>query len=275
MPNSDASTDSWSLVDFVVPVSDAELVSDALWSMGVVAIEEIEGPDGTLTLRTSMGENPRAAIATVSSAFPHVRTEQVSVPRAVADTWREHATATHVVEDVWFVPAWVDAPAGARAIFVEPLDTFGLGNHPTTVLALRLALRHCDLSTTVFDLGCGSGVLAVAASALHDTDCQVYDIADGARRAVEINAELNGVDVPQWVEERPMTPVRTVFANILAPVLIELSATIIDSCTHGGTIVLSGMRTEQVERVLRSYEGTTEIAREEIDGWTAVVIRRD
>ena len=275
MPNSDASTDAWSLVDFTVDEDEAELLSDALWGMGVAAIEEFDHQDGTVTLRTSMGDNPRAALGTVSDTFRRVRIEQVSVPRAVADSWREHAIPTHVLDDVWLVPAWVEPPADTRAILVEPLDTFGLGNHPTTVLALRLALRHCDLSTTAFDLGCGSGVLAVAASALRGTMCEVYDIADGARRAVEINAGLNGVAVPRWVEERPMTPVRTVFANILAPVLIELSETIIDSCTHGGTIVLSGMRTEQVERVLRSYEGTTEIAREEIDGWTAVVIRRD
>ena len=275
MPNSDASTDAWSLVDFTVDEDEAELLADLLWSMGVVAIEEIDSPDGAVTLRTSMGENPRPALATVSSEFPEARIGRVEVARSVADTWREHATPTHVVDDVWLVPAWTEPPPGSRAILVEPLDTFGLGNHPTTVLALRLALAHCDLSDTLFDLGCGSGVLAVAATKLRGTECCVYDIADSARRAVAINAELNEVAMPEWVEMRPASPQRTVLANILAPVLVELAATVIGTCVHGGTIVLSGMRSEQVARVLGSYEGTTEIAREELDGWTAVVLRRD
>lgn len=276
MPNYDALTDGhWSLVDLTVDATQVELVSDLVWGLGVVAVEEIAHPDGTVTLRTSMGDNPRAALATVSSEFPDVRIERVQVPRSVADTWREHAVPTHVVDDVWLVPAWVDPPSRSRAVMLEPLDTFGLGNHPTTVLALRLGLAHCDLSHGVFDLGCGSGVLAVAATKLRGAQCEVYDIADNARRAVGMNAEMNGIDAPVWVHERSTRPVATVFANILAPVLIELADTIVSCTADGGSIVLSGMRTEQVERVLSAYRDTNEVARAEMDGWTAVVLRRN
>lgn len=275
MPNSDASTDAtWSLVDFTTTNANAEMVADLLWRVGVVAIEEIVSDGSRTTLRTSMGEDPDPVIGVITSEWPDVEVQRVEIARSVADTWREHAVPTHVVDDVWLVPAWVGAPNDSRSILLEPLDTFGLGNHPTTVLALRLALAHCDLTDTVFDLGCGSGVLAIAATKLRGASCEVYDIADNAKAAVELNAGLNGVGIPSWSHERPRSPVRTLFANILAPVLIDLAPTILESTTSGGSIVLSGMRTEQVQRVVERFTDTREVGRAEMDGWTAVVLRR-
>ena len=274
MPNYDASTDTWSLVDFSTSAASVDLVSDLLWGLGVVAIEEISNVDGSVTLRTSMGNDPAAAISTVSAAFPGMVVARLEIARSIADTWREHASPTHVVDDIWLVPAWVPVPEGARGILLEPLDTFGLGNHPTTVLALELALEHADLSGTVFDLGCGSGVLAVAASKLRGAVCEVYDIAENSRQAVALNADLNGIAAPTWVHERPSRPVGTVLANILAPVLIDLAPTIIGSTEPGGHMVLSGMRSDQIDRVLNAYIGTREIARRERDGWVATVLTR-
>ena len=274
MPNFDASTDTWSLVDFTTSSASVELMSDLLWGLGVVAIEEIANDDGSVTLRTSMGDDPTAAITKVSSAYPGAVIARLEIARSIADTWREHAAPTHVVDDIWLVPAWVPVPEGARGILLEPLDTFGLGNHPTTVLALELALAHADLRGTVFDIGCGSGVLAVAATKLCGAVCEVYDIAENSRKAVALNAELNGVAAPTWVHERPSQPADTVLANILAPVLVDLAPTIIESTAPGGHMVLSGMRTDQVDRVLDAYVGTREIARRERDGWAATVLMR-
>ena len=164
MSNFDESTNSttWTLVDFVVDITDAELVADTLWSLGVVAIEELNPSANMVTLRTSMGESPHDTIASLRETFPHVEVSTVEIDRAVADTWREFAEPTHVVDDVYLVPAWRDAPPGSRAIFIEPLDTFGLGNHPTTVLALRLALRCVQPRSTVFDFGDANEPASVA-----------------------------------------------------------------------------------------------------------------
>ncbi|MFY8237604.1 MAG: 50S ribosomal protein L11 methyltransferase, partial [Ilumatobacteraceae bacterium] len=151
----------WVMVDFTTSPEQSELLADVLWAMGVVAIEEREIDATLVTLRTSMGEDPTTAINAVLIAFPDVMTNIVGVPRSVADTWREHAIATWVNDSVALVPAWVPAPNNSTPIFIEPLDTFGLGNHPTTVLALRLALVHIPSQSHVIDVGCGSGVLAI------------------------------------------------------------------------------------------------------------------
>jgi ribosomal protein L11 methyltransferase len=178
-----------------------------------------------------------------------------------------------VNEDVVLCPAWVQAPRAEHIIRIEPADTFGLGNHTTTVLALRLGLQHCAPHTRVFDFGCGSGVLAIAATKILQCESYVFDIAHNAQEVVRINDDLNGVRTT-WRSDVSELNAGLVFANILAPVLIAESETIKGSIFSSGLIVLSGMREEQVESVLLSYKDCEEIAREISDGWAAVILRK-
>lgn len=263
------------MVDFTVDTAATELVSDLLWSLGVVAIEERTNNANNTTLRTSMGDEPEKAIASVIESFPDITVTRVEIERAVADTWRQHAVATWVNDEVALVPAWVVAPENCTPIYVEPLDTFGLGNHPTTVLTLRLALENITTPCTVFDLGCGSGVLAVGLAVLRECTCTAYDIADSAQKAVADNARLNGTSLVSWVDGYPENSSDVVLANILAPILIEESEKISTATISGGLLVLSGMRTEQAERVLHEFAEFTEIQRDEMDGWTAVALRKN
>lgn len=262
------------MVDFTVDNVQTELVADLLWSLGVVAIEERSESDNRTTLRTSMGDEPDHALATVIDAFPEITVTRIEIDRAVADTWREHAVATWVNADVALVPAWIAAPENCTPIYVEPLDTFGLGNHPTTVLTLRLALQHIHAPCSVFDLGCGSGVLAVGLAVLKQCVCTAYDIAENAQKAVADNARLNDTSLVSWVNGYPTKESEVVLANILAPVLIEESSNISKATASGGLLVLSGMRTEQVTRVLQEFPHFTELQREEMDGWTAVALQK-
>lgn len=263
------------MVDFTISAESSELLADLLWSMGVVAIEERTDSAERITLRTSMGEEPSAAITAVREVFPHVESSVVGIARSVADTWREHATATWVTESVALVPAWIRPPDEATAILIEPLDTFGLGNHPTTVLALRLALRHIPDDAHLIDLGCGSGVLAIALSKLKGCTSVVFDIADSARGAVLQNALLNGISNVQWTDQWQSEHADVVLANILAPVLKAEAESITNTLADGGLIVLSGMRDEQVAGVLENYQLCQEVSRETMDGWTAVVLSKN
>lgn len=267
--------DTWSLLDVNVGADEAELVSDTLWSLGVVAIEEITAADGRVVLRTSMGDDPVDAAERIRAVHPSARVDIVEHDRAVADTWRRFAAPTAVTDTVSLVPAWCEPPSGITPVFVEPLDTFGLGNHPTTVLALRLALTHAPAGSTVFDFGSGSGVLAVALAAVKGCDCIAHDIAASARRALVTNMELNNVTSCRWFDDVPATPVDVVVANILAPVLESESARITGCLRPGGVLVLSGLRDEQVHRVLGHYAGYTELTRESAEGWCAVALRKD
>ena len=276
MSNFDESTNngSWRLVDVTVPSHEAEILADVLWGLGVVAIEEIDRGI-VITLRTSLGENPLGVVTSIREEFPHVSVSTVDISRSVADTWRKFAVPSHVVDDIYLVPAWLNAPEESRPLFIEPLDTFGLGNHPTTVLALRLALRTVPPQSRVFDFGSGSGVLAVGVAALMSCHVFAYDIADSGREALAMNASRNSVTTCQWIDGFPNTQVDAVLANILSPVLIAESDNICAAVTPGGVIVLSGMRDNQVANVLSHFSDCAEVLRDDIDGWVAVALRRN
>jgi ribosomal protein L11 methyltransferase len=123
-------------------------------------------------------------------------------------------------------------------------------------------------------VGCGSGVLAVAISQLRQVEVFAFDIAESSQQAVHINSERNNVSNITWAPQWETLKADVVLANILAPVLQELSSSIQDVLTNGGFVVLSGMRTEQVETVLEHYEGCKEISRSTLEGWTAVTLQK-
>ena len=261
------------MLDFLVAHSESELLADMLWSLGVVAVEEREALGAFVTLRTSMGEDHTVTRDFIQQNFPGVQISVAHVDRSVADTWRIHAVPTWVNNEVVLCPAWVDPPDAPHVIRIEPADTFGLGNHTTTVLALRLGLRHCAKDSRVFDFGCGSGVLAIAVTRILQCDSFVFDISHNAQEVVRINNVLNDVDTT-WLSNSKSLNADLVFANILAPVLIAECETIKDSIHETGLIVLSGMRDEQVQQVLLSYQDCEELERESRDGWSAVTLRK-
>lgn len=261
------------MLDFLVATSQSELLADMLWSLGVVAVEEREAVGDFVTLRTSLGEDHSFTRDLIEIEFPNVTVSIAHVERSVADIWRIHATPTWISENVVLCPAWVEAPKAEHVIRIEPADTFGLGNHTTTVLALRLGLQHCEPYSRVFDFGCGSGVLAIAVAKILQCECFVFDIAHNAQEVVRVNDELNGVHTT-WRSDCTDLDGDLVFANILAPVLIAESDTIKDSVHKSGMIVLSGMREDQVENVLLSYKDCVELSREISDGWAAVILRK-
>lgn len=260
------------MLDFLVSTSESELLADMLWSLGVVAVEERQASGDFVTLRTSMGKEHSISREHIEKSFPNVIVSVAHIDRSVADTWRAHAVSTWVNEDVVLCPAWVTSPDAPHVIRIEPADTFGLGNHTTTVLALRLGLRHCAPDSRVFDFGCGSGVLAIAMAKIRQCESFCFDIAHHAQEVVRANSELNDVQTT-WHSKGELNA-DLVFANILAPVLAAESATIKGSVHESGLIVLSGMRDDQVQQVLLSYSECNELEQESRDGWTAVILRK-
>ena len=265
---------TWTLIDVFVSAAEAEIVSDFLWSHGVVAIEEISQDTELLCLRSSVGEQPQDFLNLLHNAYPHLTTAIVHVDKSVSETWREFAQPTWVDSDFVIVPQWLAVPAASRVLLIEPLDTFGLGNHPTTVLAVRLCLQHIPRRSHVFDLGSGSGVLAISTAKFLECTALAYDIAHGAQQALRLNADLNDVSGVSWIEGYPQDTVDAVLANILAPVLIENARMITTTVRNGGVVILSGMRIGQVEEVVRHFNDYERIDTLELDGWVAVALRK-
>jgi ribosomal protein L11 methyltransferase len=260
-----------------VPAVDVELASDALWGMGVVAVEERATSDASIVeLWTSIGDDADASDVDLAGPWSW-RFEEVDA--AVADTWRAFATPTAVLPDLIVRPAWVplDAPPGVTVLQIEPGATFGMGDHPTTVLSLRSLRPLVAAGVQVLDVGCGSGVLAIAAAAWGASRAVGIDIAPAAVPVTTANAVANGVADRVEVSTTALADVDEQFdvvvANILAPTLVALADDLRRVLAPGGTLVISGILAGAHEHVLRVLQPLSPTMTVELDGWAAVSLR--
>jgi ribosomal protein L11 methyltransferase len=276
---------------FVVlaPQRDLDVASDVLWQLGVRAIEERPfasvDADGDIRdhawveLWTAVGDEPEAiarAAAALRGRWQHRIVEVADEP---AQTWREHAAAMWVDDDLVIAPAWQDPPAraGATVIRIEPGGAFGLGDHPTTLLSLRALRRVLPGDTDVIDVGCGTGVIAVTAAVLQSRPVRAIDVASAAVEATIDNARRNGVGDRVRVDVTTLADIDddydVVVANILAPTLVSLAADLRRVTRPAGRLVISGILAGSHQHVLDALDPMEVERTDELDGWAAVVLR--
>jgi ribosomal protein L11 methyltransferase len=182
----------------------------------------------------------------------------------VEEGWAERWRAFHrpvVVAGLWIGPPWERAPAGATAVVIEPAQAFGTGAHPTTRLCLQLLASVRGGSAA--DLGCGSGVLAIAAAKLGFYPVFAFDHDPRAVEATEQNAAANGVDVVVRnadVLTDALPTVDVALANITLDAVREIGARV-----DSGHIVTSGYVSAE-EPILPGFR---RVERRTAEGWAA------
>src|SRR5919109_4970518 len=184
------------------------------------------------------------------------------------EAWKQHYKPILIGERLVIVPAWMDSPNPDRiAIKIDPGMAFGTGTHPTTQLCLELMEKEfvtCHPSR-VIDIGCGSGILSIAALNLGAKSALGVDIDAGSIRNARENANANhvrdefilGVGSVQEILDGKFAFRRAplVVANILAPVIIRLfDAGLAELREKDGVIILSGILQEQAQAVIQAAQ---------------------
>ncbi len=128
----------------------------------------------------------------------------------------------------------------------------------------------------MLDVGCGSGVLSVAAARLGAGRVVAVDIDPAAHEATLDNAARNGVAVEMSASPLGEVPGRfdIVVANMLAPTLIELAAPLGERVGEHGSLVVSGLLPQQAERVFAALAPLAVVGETELDGWVAAIAQR-
>ena len=221
--------------------------------------------DDTLENRKGMidvGLRLMSEIADVSSARERVVSEQ----EWANQSFPEIRVGERIVISPWMLedgmPEFVDTED--VRIFLSPGLAFGTGNHPTTRLCLKQIERESangKLSDKrILDVGCGSGILSIAAMKMGATEAWCLDVDETAIRAVHDNTQMSDVSggvhilhgsVPN--ADLPGYQFDYVFANITSRVLIDIADALIDKTNVNGTLLASGILNDQVDAVIEAF----------------------
>jgi ribosomal protein L11 methyltransferase len=181
----------------------------------------------------------------------------------VAEGWEDGWRAFHHgvrVGRCWVGPPWEEAPADAIAVVIDPGRAFGTGAHATTRLCLEL-LQEVE-PTSLLDVGCGSGVLSVAAAKLGFAPVSAVDLDEVALEITRENAAANGVDVEVGTELRRSTlAVMNIAHDVVERMLPELP-------------VERAIASGYLERDDPSIDGWRRVARRVREGWAADLFAR-
>lgn len=266
---------------FVVTVASTEvdLASDVLWGLGVRAIEERSAPDGRIELWTAVGDEPAAVERATSALADRWPWRCVEVAATASETWRDFAAPMWVDDTLVVIPAWqehVVAP-DVTVVAIEPAGAFGLGDHPTTALSLGAVRHSMPSGADVLDVGCGTGVLSIAAALLGARSVRAVDIASAAVEATIDNAHRNGVAPRIDADTARLEELEGVFdvvvANILAPTLVELADELRRVTAPGGVLVVSGILADRHDHVLAALQPMVVEHTDVRGGWAAVTLR--
>ena len=247
----------------------------ALLELAPSGVEEVEG-EGFVeyALYGAPGELPSFPAGSAEVGGVLVRVSGEPVADDWAERWKQFHEPVLVGDRVYVRPPWADARPGTLDIVVDPGQAFGTGAHPTTRLSLELLLE-LTAGGSFADLGCGSGVLAIAAARLGFAPVVAVDNEEAALDATLANAAANGVSLNRVERmdlrtERPPTA-ETVAANLMRPLLLRLSELEEEKpCA----LIISGLLDGEADDVAAAFAPLEQRRRLSSRGWSALLLSR-
>ena len=205
-----------------------------------------------------------------------------------ANNWKQYFKPLTVGEKLLIKPSWesYDKNDGRIILEIDPASSFGTGQHNTTQLCLELLEKSISEGDRVLDLGCGSGILSIAALLLGAKEVTAIDIEENAVKIAKENAEKNNIDENKYtaycgniISDTELVNkigggFDIILANIVADVLIGMSSLFKTFLKPQGKLVMSGIISERKDEVIDAVEkcGFKVQELKEKDQWVAVLL---
>ena len=205
------------------------------------------------------------------------------------NNWKQYYKPMEIGQRLLVIPQWEQVDPGQRVpLILDPGLTFGTGSHATTRLCLTALEKTVAQGDRVLDLGCGSGILSIAALRLGASQALAVDIDDKCLDVAYENAALNGIGKDRYtvrvgdmlsdgsLRRELEGSYDIVVANIVADVIIALAPLVPSMLRPGGTFLCSGIIDDRAEEVRAALEaaGWTVLETQSADGWFAYTCRR-
>ena len=213
----------------------------------------------------------------------HVSLSEVN-EKEWATAWKKYYKPVKVSQKITITPTWEEyTPVSSDEIIIEldPGMAFGTGTHPTTVLSMQALETYLTSDDAVIDVGCGSGVLSIAAAKLGAKEVYAYDLDEIAVKSTQQNAKLNGLDNQIVVAQNNLLDhvnkqVNVIVSNILAEIIIRFVDDAWDNLVSDGLFITSGIiqNKKQLVKDKLTEQGFEIIAVNEMEDWISIVARK-
>ena len=279
------------VVPYGIYVEDYSHLEEEAWEIAHIDLidEELLKKDRTKALvhvYISPEENPAEAIAFLSERYnaegiPHTISAAACVEEDWINNWKKYFKPIPVGEKLLIRPNWENEydAQGRTVLHLEPGLAFGTGTHETTRLCMELLEQYVKRGASVLDVGCGSGILSVAALLLGAERAVGVDIDELAVKTAVQNAELNHVEdrftaLCGNLTDRVEGTYDIVVANIVADIVITLTKDVQQFLAPDAVYLMSGIIDTREQDVLQALKGRFEvIARREEKGWVALAAK--
>ena len=260
-----------------IEADEVDAASDWLWQLGATAIEERDGEGGYSLVAGFPDDGLALAARSVLSERWACRLESTGEEAEWRDEWMRFIepieVAGFVVHAPWHDPAsWADWGEVVE-LSIDPGRAFGSGHHPTTRLTLAAMQSVVSEGDAVLDVGCGTGILSIAAARLGaaevlgvDLD---YDIIEVAAANIEANGVADRVEVRTDAVQQLRGRYDVAVANIVIGDLAPIVAAIADRADK--FVVLSGFLDDQFERLISDVDVAV-IERTSLDDWGCAIL---
>jgi ribosomal protein L11 methyltransferase len=255
-----------------VPAEHAEGVLAELVELAPEGFEQVDG-DGFVefALYGSPGELPELPRGRAELGGVPIEVTGTEVGEDWADRWREFHRPIRIGQIQVRAP-WHHPRTDGIDIVIDPGRAFGTGAHPTTRLCLELLLE-LPAGGALADLGCGSGVLAIAAAKLGFAPVTAFDNELAAIEATKENARVNGVRLERVerydLRTGPAPVAEVTVANLVRPLLLEVAPLMPE---QPETLIVSGLLEGEEDEVAAAFASSSERRRLRLQEWSALLL---
>lgn len=254
-----------------------------LLELAPAGFEQVDGEGWVeFALYGAPGELPELPPGAARIGTTAVRVSTSSLGDDWADRWREFHKPAQIgdirVRAPWHEPRGGEGIEGID-IVIDPGQAFGTGAHPTTRLCLELLQEAAGEARAglgpLADLGCGSGVLAIAAAKLGFAPVSAFDNESAAVEATLGNASVNGVTLERVercdLRTEPAPSERVTVANLVRPLLLTVAGLLPE---QPETLIVSGLLEGEEDEVAAAFAPLRERPRQRLQGWSALLLTR-